>query len=275
MKKVLITGANSYIGDSVKEYLLQYPDQYDVAIRDTIGWEPKKEDFFGVDVVFNVAGIAHIKETDENRHLYYDVNRDLVIKIAKASKEAEVSQFILLSTMSVYGLTIGHVTKSTLVNPVNAYGKSKAEADEAIEKLADENFRFVCLRPPMVYGKGCKGNYQSLRSFALKIPFFPNYRNQRSMIYIGNLCAFVKECIDEGKSGLFFPQNSEYVNTSDMVRRIAEVHGRKNHMTGIFNWAVKIAPLGVVKKVFGSLTYSKEDLVDEYSFEESIKLTEG
>lgn len=275
MKKVLITGANSYIGDSVKEYLLQYPDQYDVTIRDTIGWEPKKEDFSGIDAVFNVAGIAHIKETDENRHLYYDVNRDLVIKIAKASKEAGVSQFILLSTMSVYGLTVGHITKSSPVNPVNAYGKSKAEADEAIEKEADNSFRFACLRPPMVYGKGCKGNYQSLRTFALKIPFFPNYRNQRSMIYIGNLCAFVKECIDEGKSGLFFPQNAEYVNTSEMVKEIADVHGKKIHMTRLFNWAVKIAPMGVVKKVFGNLTYSKEDLVDKYSFEESIKLTEG
>lgn len=275
MKKVLITGANSYIGDSVKEYLLQYPDQYDVTIRDTIGWEPKKEDFAGVDVVFNVAGIAHIKETDENRHLYYDVNRDLVVKIATIAKDAGVPQFILLSTMSVYGLTVGHITKSTPVNPANAYGKSKAEADEAIEKLVDGNFRFACLRPPMVYGKDCKGNYQSLRSFALKFPFFPKYQNQRSMVYIGNLCAFVKDCIDEGKSGLFFPQNAEYVNTSEMVKRIAEAHGKNIRLTGLFNGAVKIAPLGVVRKVFGTLTYDLVDTVNTYNFDQSMKMTEG
>ena len=137
MKRILITGANSYIGDSVRDYLLQYSDKYSVDIRDTVGWEPSVPDFLAYDVVFNVAGIAHRKETAKNRQLYYDVNRDLVIKIAENAKAAGVKQFILLSTMSVYGMVIGRVTKSTPINPVNAYGKSKAEADEAIEKLCD------------------------------------------------------------------------------------------------------------------------------------------
>lgn len=275
MKKILITGANSYIGNSVYDYLLQWPNEYSVTIKDTIGWEPKEIDFIGFDVVFNVAGIAHIKETKENRHLYYEINRDLVIKIAKAAKNAGVSQFILLSTMSVYGCTVGHIKKETPVNPINAYGKSKAEADAEIDKLASNDFKFCCLRPPMVYGKGCKGNYQSLRSFALKSPIFPSYSNQRSMIYIGNLCEFIKECIDQDKSGLFFPQNAEYVNTSEMVKQIAEVHGKKIGLTKAFNWAISIASLNVVKKVFGDLVYEKVDTVSYFSINESIKMTEG
>lgn len=209
MNRVLITGAGSYIGESVKEYLMATPDSYDVQSKDTMGWDPQPSDFEGFDVVFNVAGIAHIKETAENRQLYYDVNRDLVVKIAENAKKAGVKQFILLSTMSVYGMVTGRITKDTVPNPVNAYGKSKVEADEAIEKLSDDSFKFACLRPPMVYGKGCKGNYQALRKFALKSPVFPNYKNERSMVYIGNLCEFVKEAIDQEKSGLFFPQNSE------------------------------------------------------------------
>ncbi len=275
MKKVLITGAKSYIGESVKDYLLNNNAEYDVEIKDTFGWEPKASDFNGFDVVFNVAGIAHIKETSQNRHLYFDVNRDLVIKIATAAKEAGVKQFILLSTMSVYGLLVGHITKDTPVNPVNSYGKSKAEADEAIFKLADEDFKFACLRPPMVYGKGCKGNYQSLRKFALKSPIFPNYSNQRSMIYIGNLCEFVKNCIDYEMSGLFFPQNEEYTVTSNMVKDIADNNGKKIKLTKAFNWLIKIFRVSVVKKVFGNLTYEKTDIVSRYNFEESINLTEG
>ncbi len=275
MKKVLITGANSYIGDSVREYLTQYPGDYEVSIKDTIGWEPCAPDFVDYDVVFNVAGIAHRKETDENRQLYFDVNRDLVVKIAKVAKTAGVKQFILLSTMSVYGMVVGRITKNTPVNPVNAYGKSKVEADEEIQKLADEKFLFACLRPPMVYGKGCKGNYQSLRKFALKSPVFPKYDNKRSMIYIGNLCEFVKTCIDENKAGLFFPQNAEYVNTSSMVKLIAENHGKKIGLTRLFNWAIKICSMNVVKKVFGDLTYEKVDLINKFGFEESIKLTEA
>lgn len=274
MKKVLITGANSYIGDSVRDYLLKYPDSYCVEIKDTVGWEPVASDFIDYDVVFNVAGIAHRKETDENRHLYYDINRDLVIKIAKASKEAGVKQFILLSTMSVYGMVVGRITKDTPTNPKNAYGKSKVEADEFIEQLADENFKFACLRPPMVYGKGCKGNYQSLRKFALKSPVFPRYMNQRSMVYIGNLCEFIKEVIDQEKAGLYFPQNAEYMNTSMMVKQIALTHGKRIHLTKIFNWAIKSSGLNVINKAFGNLVYEKTDMLDEFGLIESIRLTE-
>ncbi len=274
MKKILITGAGSYIGESVKQYLEQEPDKYEVHIVDTMGWTPAASDFADIDVVFNVAGIAHIKETDENRHLYYDVNRDLVIKIAQIAKEAGVKQFILLSTMSVYGLTVGHITKDTSVNPVNAYGRSKAEADEQIRKLEDDSFKFACLRPPMVYGKGCKGNYQSLRSFALKSPVFPDFNNQRSMIYIGNLCEFVKETIDQERNGIFFPQNAEYTNTSRMVKAIASIHGKKICMIKIFNPLIKLAPVNTVKKVFGNLTYDQVDMIDKFGLEESLRATE-
>ncbi len=275
MKRVLITGAHSYIGDFVMDYLMESPEKYKVEIKDTIGWEPGISDFEGFDVVFNVAGIAHIKETSENRHLYYDINRDLVIKIAESAKVAGVKQFILLSTMSVYGLTVGKIEKSTPANPVNAYGKSKIEADEAIEKMADESFKFVCLRPPMVYGKNCKGNYQKLRRFALKFPFFPDYMNERSMIYIGNLCSFIKDVIDQEASGLFFPQNAEYVRTSDMVKTIAECHGKKIWLVKIFNWIISVVRLNVIKKVFGSLTYESVDVVNTFDFITTIKLTEG
>lgn len=277
MKRVLITGANSYIGDSVRDYLLQEPDRYSVTIKDTIGWNPTPGDFEDYDVVFNVAGIAHIKETKKNRALYYAVNRDLAISIAQAAKEAGVKQFILLSTMSVYGMTTGHITKSTKPNPTSVYGTSKLQADRAINRMAKESngeFRFACLRPPMVYGKGCKGNYQTLRSFALKSPIFPDYDNQRSMVYIDNLCEFVKQAIDDDKSGLFFPQNAEYVNTSRMVEQIAECSGKRMHMNRMFNPAINACGVNIVQKVFGSLVYEPVDLVSNFSFEQSIKLTE-
>lgn len=274
MKRILITGAKSYIGESVRDYLMADPEKYQVEIKDTIEWNPQPSDFAGFDVVFNVAGIAHIKETTCNRHLYFDVNRDLVIKIAENAKAAAVKQFILLSTMSVYGMLTGRINKSTPINPVNAYGKSKAEADEIIEKMADDKFKVACLRPPMVYGKDCKGNYQNLRKFALKSPIFPDLKNQRSMIYIGNLCEFVKDVVDQEKSGLFFPQNEEYTNTSLMVKTIAECNGKKIRLTKLFNWPIKMVPATVVKKVFGDLVYEKVDTVCKYEFGESIRMTE-
>lgn len=274
MKKIVITGADSYIGNSVRDYLLKEPEKYSVDVIDTRDHNPKAADFLGYDAVFNVAGIAHIKETPENRGLYFKVNRDLSISIAKAAKAAGVKQLILLSTMSVYGKTTGHITKKTRVSPANAYGLSKAQADRAIAKLRDKDFRFACLRPPMVYGKGCKGNYQSLRKFAMKSPIFPNYRNRRSMIFIGNLCEFVKNTIDNGSDGLFFPQNSEYVNTSNMVKQIAADHNKKLILTKWFNLLLSVLPFTVIKKVFGDLTYEPVDRVYKYGFIESIHLTE-
>ena len=274
MKKVLITGAGSYIGNNIREYLEREPEKYSVSVKDAIGWEPEVKDFAGIDVVINVAGITHVKENSKNRQLFFDINRDLAIKIAKKAKTAAVKQFIQFSTMSVYGKTCGHITKTTPVSPKDAYGKSKAQVDAVIEKLADDGFRFVCLRPPMVYGKACKGNYTRLRSFALKFPVFPKYSNQRSMIYVGNLCEFVKECIDECKAGLFFPQNAEYVNPTEMVKEIAGIHNKKIRLTRAFNWAIKIMPFKVFKKVFGTLTYEPVDTVAKYGFRESIDLTE-
>ncbi len=274
MKKILITGANSYIGDAVKKYLAAYDGMYDIQIKDTVGWIPKKEEFIGIDVVFNVAGIAHIKESSKNKDLYYKVNKDLIVAIANAAKAGGVKQFILLSTMSVYGLASGYIDKNTLENPQNAYGKSKLEADREIKKISDGDFKFACIRPPMVYGKGCKGNYQRLHDFVLKSPIFPKYNNKRSMIFIGNLCSFVKDVIDNEKEGLFFPQNLEYVNTSEMVRLIALAHKKQIVLTKIFNPIIKISSIDIMKKVFGDLIYDSVDRVDTYSFEESMRMTE-
>ena len=274
MKKVLITGANSYIGDSVRDYLLQFPDKYSVSVKDTRNWTPSVSDFEGYNVVYHVAGIAHRRETRSNVHLYYEINRNLAIEVAKKAKEAGVSQFILMSTMSVYGLTTGFIKKNTKPNPKSHYGKSKLQADRVIWKMRDDNFKIAILRPPMVYGKGCKGNYQRLRQFALNSPIFPDYNNQRSMLYIGNLCVFVKECIDNNKRGLFFPQNAEYTNTSNMVKSVADANGKNIKLTKAFNLAITHIPVSVINKVFGNLTYDKVDLVDEYGIEESIRLTE-
>ncbi len=275
MKHILIAGTHSYIGESFKMLLEQFPEQYVVNEIDTKGMKPTPGQFKGIDAVFCVAGIAHIKETTENRHLYFEVNRDLVVEIAKAAKIAGVKQFVLLSSMSVYGLTVGHIKKDTEPKPNTAYGESKLQADEAIKDLEDANFIFTCLRPPMVYGKNCMGNYQTLRKFALTSPIFPGYTNKRSMVYIGNLCQFVKECIDFEKKGLFFPQNENYVNTSEMVKRVAEIHGNHIRLTNAFNWLIRILPMGIMKKVFGDLTYERVDVIKKYGFAESIILTEG
>lgn len=284
MKKILITGSNSYIGIKFKEWLSQYPDKYKVdtlSLRDD-SWN--NQNFGQYDVIYHTVGIAHIKETKENKDLYFKINRDLTYEIAKKAKEDGVKQFIFLSTMSVYGLETGIINENTPLNPNNAYGKSKLAAEALVQSLEEESFKTAIIRPPMVYGKGCKGNYQRLSKLALKTPIFPDIHNKRSMIYIDNLSEFVRLLVDNCSDGLFFPQNSEYVNTTEMVRFIAEVHGKKIIVTKLFNPLLNIV-IGTSKtfyKVFCSLTYDKrmrgssnELKYEVCSFEDSIMNTEA
>ena len=91
---------------------------------------------------------------------------------------------------------------------------------------------------------------------AKKIPVFPDIDNERSMLHIDNLCEFIKVMIDYEESELYFPQNKEYVKTSELVKTIAEVHGKKIMMTKVFNPILKLMfGMGTVNKVFGNLVY--------------------
>lgn len=274
-KRVLITGAHSYIGESFKRYMDKfYAGTFiidTISVRDDL-W--KKINFSPYDCILHVAGIAHVKETKQNCYQYYKVNRDLTIELATKAKKEGVHQFIVLSSMSVYGMTNGHIMKYTMPAPVTAYGDSKLQADMFLQKIEDNTFKVAILRPPMVYGKECKGNYQSLRSFALKSYVFPSVFNQRSMIYIGNLCEFIYKIIIEESRGVFFPQNKEYISTSNMVKIIAKLNGKKVILIPILNPLIRMIPVQLIKKVFGNLTYERVDTIDTFDFIESLRLSE-
>ena len=267
MKKILITGANSYIGISVENYLKKFDGEYQIDTVDMIDGTWREKDFSPYDVVFHVAGIAHQKETKENAALYYTVNRDLAIETATKAKTDGVKQFVFLSSMSVYGMETGVITKETTPNPKTHYGIAKLEAEQGIITLASDDFSICTLRPPMVYGKGCKGNFQTVCKLVKKSPIFPKVNNERSMIYIDNLCAFVKLCVDRSLQGLYFPQNNGYVKTSDMARVIAETTQKRLWISGLAGVSIcAIRPfVGIAKKAFGSLTYrDTEDFGYEY-----------
>ena len=288
MKKVLITGANSYIGTSFENYVMQCHD-YQIDTVDMIDGKWRDKSFSEYDSVFHVAGIAHSdtgKVSEERKQFYYQINTDLTIETAKKAKADGVGQFIFMSSAIVYGdsAPIGkpkRITRDTPVAPANFYGDSKVQAENGLLKLADEGFHVVILRPPMIYGKGSKGNYPQLSKFAQKLPFFPNIENERSMLYIGNLTEFVKLMIDNNESGIFYPQNAEYVVTSEMVNAIAQAHGKKIRLVKGTTVPLKAMShvTGLVNKAFGNLSYdmSMSEYKENYrkfSFEESIRQTE-
>lgn len=295
-RKILITGADSYIGVSFENYAgRKYADNFTIDTIDLLDKKWRDQSFSGYDTVFHVAGIAHAdvgKVSEETKKKYYAVNTDLAIEAAKKAKAEGVKQFVLMSSMIVYGESGRYgerrmISRRTVPAPANFYGDSKWQADRGVRALADEQFVVTVLRPPMIYGKGSKGNYPTLANFAKKLPVFPKVKNQRSMCHIDNLCEFLCQIMLLGKGGVFIPQNAEYTQTSEMVKAIAVVSGNKIKESVIFTPAIilssklpgKIGDL--VNKAFGNMTYEQE--MSEYpginyrvvDLKESIKRTEG
>lgn len=264
MKKVLITGANSYIGESFRTYMQQFHDAYCVDTLDMIGDDWRSAQLSDYDVVFHVAGIVHKKETVQNESLYYKVNRDLVAELAQKAKNAGVSQFVFMSTMSVYGLDSGVITPDTKPMPTSHYGKSKLEAEAALTALQDKNFAVSILRPPMVYGKGCPGNFQMLLSLVKKSPVFPAVKSHRSMIFVDNLCAFVHLIIEKECSGVFFPQNRLNANITEIAKIMAKVMHRRVFFSRLAGLGVKmlIPVFRPARKAFSTLIYQNCEQFD-------------
>ena len=261
MKRILITGKGSYIGTNFKKYLEEYPNDYQVDELDMLDDNWKDYDFSNYDVVFHVAGIAHIKEVKENEHLYYKVNRDLVIDVAKKAKESNVKQFIFMSSMSVYGLNTSKedITKDTVCLPNTYYGKSKHQAEQQLHELEDETFKVCIVRPPMVYGDNAPGNLGKLFKAVRKVHIFPTIRNERSSITVEKLSEYIKGYIDQESEGLYLPQNDEYMCTYEIVKEKMKEEGVKVYYTSFFNGIIRlcIGRISLITKCFGDLKYEK------------------
>ncbi len=272
MKKILITGANSFIGTSFENYILSFNEGYEIHTLDMQKENWSDSNFLGYDVVFHVAGIAHVDvgNADEvTKAKYYEVNTNLAVEVAEKAKLDGVKQFIFMSSSIVYGdsAPMGKskvITRDTKPQPANFYGDSKLQAEKGIETLKDLNFKTVILRPPMIYGEGSKGNYVMLVKLAKKLPIFPNIKNERSMLSVDNLCEFVKCMIDNEECGIFHPQDKEYVCTSQMVKGIAKSFGKDIYLTSLLNPFVMLASKmpgkvgALANKAFGNFTYDME-----------------
>lgn len=274
MKRVLITGANSFLGNNTKDYL-EKNGNYNVDIVDTHDDKWKELDFSIYDVVFNVCAIVHrFNEVDES--LYYKVNRDLALEIAHKAKDEGVKQFIQTSTNGVFGIDIGIMSSEKGFNPRSPYEKSKYEADCLLEQLRDESFKVCIIRPPLMYGVGCKGNFPKLEDFAKKHKFFPSLKNKRDFIYIENMTDFVKFAIEREVDSICYPRDEKPVAVSEMISLIAQLNGNRIHLCCIFNPFVKLfyRLFHSTKLIFGDCFCSEPvcalEWVPPYSTVESI-----
>ena len=281
MKRVLITGANSFVGTNVAQWLMKEPEAFSVDTVNMMNEAWKQVDYTKYDVVFHVAGIAHVDPKPEMALLYYKVNRDLDIEVAKWAKEHGVKQFIYMSSKIVYhasrSLKGDCVTAHTQPQPNDFYGDSKLQAEKGLNELVDDRFKLAIIRPPMIYGPGNKGNLPRLAWLVQKTPIFPAWHNKRSMLHVYNLSEFTKQLIIREMGGVFFPQNAEYSDTVEIVRMFAKEHGHKVWITRIFNplvWLFSFIP--AIPKMFSDSYYEQDMSRYDFdyqviSFEDSLK----
>lgn len=280
MLRILITGANSFIGSSFRRFSA-FSDTEEVSLIEN---KPAEISFSKYDVVLHVAAIVHQsgKISDDE---YFRVNRDLCLDVAREAKKAGIKQFVFLSTVKVYG---NHIKEGTLLKedspcfPDDSYGRSKHEAEKELALLEDENFTISVIRTPLVYGPGVKANMLNLIKIVERFRILPfgNMHNKRSFTYIENLVGFIDRIIERKASGIFIPADRNAVSTTDLILSVSNHLGKKVMLFKIprvFIFAASVFLPGYTDRLFGSLqvdntlTKLKLDYDPPYSTDEGIK----
>lgn len=259
--RVLVTGRHSYIGTAFRHYM--------AARQQTSGWETeyievrddrwKSADFARYDVILHTAAIVH--RSRENEELYRRINYELTLQLAGKARDEGVAQFVFLSTMAVYGSRHAVITADTEPEPEGAYGSYKRMAEQALLQMAGPDFKIAIVRPPLVYGRGCRGNFPRLVRLAGWCVLFPSLENKRSMIYIDNLCEYLYLIMERRYGGIGHPRDEQPVSTAQLVREIRLVRGRKMLLVSVCNGLLQRLSKrnALIGKLFGDCRYELED----------------
>ncbi len=284
--KILVTGATGFIGTAVIQKLLQDNiNEIIAAVRkkptdleknanikytrisnlDTDSdWLQALSE---VDVVIHAAARVHITRQEENElEAFRKINVDGTLNLAKQAANAGVKRFIFISSIAVNGVTTKNGNKFTAddtPNPSTPYGISKYEAEQGLKEIAAKtNMELVIIRPPLVYGKNAKGNFNSLLKLVkLGIPLpFGSLNNKRSLVGIDNLVDFIIVCTTHraARNQIFLVADSENLSTAQLIKEIYKALGKHNILLPFPEVLLKfmlklIGKKETVERIFGAL----------------------
>lgn len=274
--RIIISGKKGYLANQLKKYIDDKNSGHEVSLI-SVRDEKNKWKLFKADVFIHASALVHKRETEFTFQDYYKANTELTINLAEKAKKSGVKQFVFISSMSVFGTNRECINENTKLEPASHYGKSKLAAEIELKKLESLDFTITIIRPPMIFGSNCPGNYKSLSKLAKLTFLFPETKNKRSMIYIENLCEFILQTIENNDSGIYHPQDRDYINTGVMVKEIAKANNHSLYLSKILEKLLKvfIGNRSIYKKIFGNLYYSKE--LSEYrnNYYQKVSLKEA
>lgn len=210
-----------------------------------------------VDVVIHLAAAVHMNISTPLTH-YFDVNYEATRNLAASCVTAGISRMIFLSTIGVMGRSSGSIPFNVMqpVNPVGAYAESKYRAELTLQQTAIESgMEIVIIRPPLVYGPSCKGNFTRLLSLVdsgVPLPF-ASVHNKKSLVSVWNLCDLIGACVLHplGGSQVFLVADGEDISTPDLISRLGALLRRP----------VRLIPVPVaLLKVLGSISGQRNAL---------------
>lgn len=274
MKKILVTGANGFLGKAVSQKLIQ--DGFDVtcAVRKPFvldgasiinisgldGQTDWSKSLGGVECVIHTAARVHImKETGDSPYEeFHKVNVIGTLNLAEQAIKHGVRRFIFISSIGVNGNNNARpFTETDRPNPQGPYAVSKYEAEQKLTALAKETgLQVVIIRPPLVYAPNAPGNFGSLMRWVRQgIPLpLGAVHNKRSLVALGNLVSFVIHCVDHPKAAneIFLICDNEDVSTTELIKRTAKVSGKQPLLIPV--------PVGLMK--FVARLIGKEELAN-------------
>lgn len=277
-RRVLITGANSFIGTFFKDNSDSFEIE-EVCLQEN---KVSEIDFSSYDTVFHVAAIVHQTSTVPDS-IYFNVNSTLASEVAKAAKEQGVKQFVFMSTVKVYGENSEESapwTEESECQPSGAYGKSKLDAERLLKDLDDKDFIVSIIRTPVVYGAHVKGNIQKMAIYIKRTHIIPlnGIKNKRAMVYIGNLIPLIYRVIDLRARGVFLAGDREAISTSEFARlMIGASHKRKLFIT-LPHWLqviIKQLTPNIHRRVLGSMVLDNSKTFETLDFHPPFTVDEG
>ncbi len=278
MQKILIIGANSFVGKNYQQF-----SNHDIIDEvSLLEQEPEFINYAGYDAVLHLSAIVHQTEAISEEEYYY-VNKDLVVRTAKAAKIAGVKQFVFMSTVKVYGEfkpTTGIRNEKSECIPNDSYGKSKYAAEIALKELENNNFTVSIVRTPLVYGEEVKANMLSLINIIHKFPILPlgNIKNLRSFTSVRNLTAYIDRIIELRASGIFIAKDMKNISTTELVEILSKAIGKKVFLLPIpvflASLCMKVYPR-LFNRLYGDYAFENKETIRSLQFSPPETIEEG
>jgi len=276
--ELIVTGSSGFIGQTLVPTLeAKYPVRT-ISLRD---YEEGVINLDKAKSIIHLAGLAHTMAKIDHQ-AYFDINRDLTLRFARHAKESGVLQFVYISSTKVYGESKKTYSESSECLPNDPYGQSKLEAENELKKIATDSFKVAIIRPPLVYGAQVKGNLARLMAAIEKYKIIPlgGIKNERSMVYLGNLIALIDHVILNQNTGIFLAGDKQLHSTSYLVERISKGLTSNNKIISLpvfIRKAISKLKPSLGKRLFDSLVFDNREtnqrisFTPPYSFEQGIQ----